>query len=165
MKLLCYPPYNSSSHSICLSVLPIQSLLPGIQTRVKLISQSSKWRCFQISSPPTCQLSCSQPEATGDLQHFLVQCSSLAYRRSVLFDYWGNITLAHPVCHNIVESMKISSQEKFTQFLLDCSVIPEVIELSDRHGKYILDVLFKMTRTYCYSLHRERLKLLNRWSC
>ena len=45
----------------------------------------------------------------------------------------------------------------FVQFILDCSCLPEVVSLCQTQGQYVLNFLFKMTRTYCHSMHRSRL--------
>ena len=118
---------------------------------------------FHKSNSPTCQLSCDMPDAPGDLQHLLVQCSALSSRRDVLFEYWDVLASTNPVCTTLVKSIKQGSEEMFVQFLLDCTVVPEVSQLTEDSRADVLSTLFKMTRTYCYSIHRERLKLLNRW--
>ena len=118
---------------------------------------------FHPSNSSQCQLACDSPESSGDLPHLLIHCSSLAYRRSVLFDYWKSLAAKNPVCSSLVSQMISASAEILIQFILDCSAIPEVASLVLIHGDQHLALLFKMTRTFCYSIHRERLKLLNRW--
>jgi hypothetical protein len=51
----------------------------------------------------------------------------------------------------------------FCQFLLDCSVLPEVIAAVQKQGEDILSHLFAITRIWVYTLHRDRLKILGRW--
>ena len=118
---------------------------------------------FHTSNLPQCQLSCDSPDAVGDLTHLLVQCSTLASRRIILFEYWEHLAASNPVCLDLIEKMKVAPPLTLTQFLIDCSVMPEVLSLIDSHGEHVLPTLFKMTRTFCYSIHRERLKHLNRW--
>ena len=60
--------------------------------------------------------------------------------------------------------MRNANATNLVQFLLDCRVIPEVAALVMEHGDAILAPLYKMTRTFCYSIHMERLKILNRWN-
>ena len=48
----------------------------------------------------------------------------------------------------------------FMQFVLDCTAIPLVNQCDSES----LNTLLKITRAYCYSIHRERLKILNRWN-
>ena len=118
---------------------------------------------FHPSNSPKCQLACDSPDSLGDLPHLLLHCSSLAYRRTVLFDYWKSLAAKNPECSSLVNSMISAAAEIQIQFILDCSAIPEVASLALIHGDQPLALLYKMTRTFCYSIHRERLKLLNRW--
>ena len=52
----------------------------------------------------------------------------------------------------------------FLSILLDCSIIPEVIASAQNEGSNVLNMLFRLTRTWVYSLHKERMKLLGRWN-
>ena len=108
---------------------------------------------FHKSNSPTCQLSCN----------LIVQCSALSSRRDVLFEYWDILASTNPVCTNLVNTIKQAPEKTFLQFLLDCTAIPEVSKLTGDCAPEVISTLFKMTRTFCYSIHRERLKLLNRW--
>ena len=136
---------------------------------IQLKMLSGRYRCdkllsnFHPSNSPKCQLSCDSPDSFGDLPHLLIHCSSLATRRSVLYEYWDSIASKHPACSLIVTNMKLAPESILVQFILDCSVIPEVATLADLHGDVVLATLFRLTRTFCYSIHRERLKILNRW--
>ena len=118
---------------------------------------------FHPSNPPTCQLSCDQPDAIGDVQHLLINCSALSPRRSILFEYWEKISSSSPIHKEIVQKIRNGPPVQLLQFLLDCSVIPDIRGLADIHGEDFLAPLFKMSRTFCYSIHRTRLKLLNKW--
>jgi hypothetical protein len=53
-------------------------------------------------------------------------------------------------------------QELWIQFVLDCSLFPSVIAAAQKEPA-VLQLLFRATRIWCYSLHRTRLKLLGRW--
>ena len=57
-----------------------------------------------------------------------------------------------------------TSPEQAVQFLLDCTVLPEVISLTQVHGQFVHDSLLYLTRTYCFSLHKMRLKFLGKWN-
>lgn len=110
-----------------------------------------------------CQLHPEQP-AVGDLEHHLVLCPSLEDRRTLLFQYWDSLTSNSAPCREIITRMKSANLSMFMQFILDCSVFPEVISATQKHGGIIFRILFKATRTYCYSMYRERLKRLDKWS-
>ena len=62
-----------------------------------------------------------------------------------------------------MNKMKTTTNEEFLQFVLDCSSLPEVIAAAQIHGMELYNILYKATRTYCYSLYRARLKLLSQW--
>ena len=117
---------------------------------------------FATGNSQFCQLH-PETETVGDLMHHLVLCPALATRRSLILEYWDNISYATPICYNILQQMKTTDPETFLQFLLDCSVLPVVIEAAQQHGEQIYNILFKATRTFCYSLYRARLKLLDQW--
>ena len=110
-----------------------------------------------------CQLHPEQP-AVGDLEHHLVLCPSLEDRRTLLFQYWDSLTSYSAPCREIIPKMNAANLSTFMQFILFCSVFPEVISATQQHGGIILRILFKATRTYCYSMYRERLKKLDKWS-
>ena len=89
-------------------------------------------------------------------------CPKLQERRALLIEYMEGVLSKSLVCQNIFESILKSSEEQQVQFFLDCSVIPEVIKAAQMNNS-ILTLLFRATRTWCYSLHRTRLKMLGRW--
>ena len=122
----------------------------------KLLSHFSK------ANSIFCQLHPEQP-MVGDLEHHLVLCPALEERRSLLFEYWDSLTSCSTPCRDIITNIKSSPLKIFIQFILDCSVLPQVISATQKHGDVILNTLFKATRTYCYSMYRERLKRLDRW--
>ena len=47
----------------------------------------------------------------------------------------------------------------FIQFMIDCSVIPEIISLAQTFDDDILYDLLKISLTWWHSLHRERMKM------
>ena len=110
-----------------------------------------------------CQLH-PEDKVVGDLDHHLALCPVLDDRREVLFVYWDFLVSSNTPCKNIIASVRASSTEVFMQFILDCSVHPEVISAVQEHGDVIHELLFKATRTFCYSMYREHLKRLERWS-
>ena len=62
------------------------------------------------------------------------------------------------ICKNAKDDPKL-----WLQYVLDCSALPSIIAASQQDNS-VLPLMFKATRTYCYSLHRTRLKLFGRWS-
>ena len=41
--------------------------------------------------------------------------------------------------------------------------MPEIVDLYQKHGMAVLDIVFHMTRTYAYGLHRKQLILRGKW--
>ena len=117
-------------------------------------------RHFSTEHSGLCELCGLEAE---DIVHLLVpRCPKLLERRSLLIEYTEGALRESQVCLNIFKNILESSQEQQVQFFLDCSVIPEVIQAAQTDNS-ILTLLFRTTRTWCYSLHRTRLKILGRW--
>ena len=91
-----------------------------------------------------------------DLEQILVpRCYALKDKKAVLLEYATTILkhsqLATEIFNNVLDS---DDETLLVQFILDCSVLPPVITAAQQD---------KVTRTWCYTMHRTRLKLLNRW--
>ena len=99
-----------------------------------------------------------------NIVHLLVpRCPVLHDRKQPLVEF-AQSTLKHsPVATSIFNEIITSDETTLVQFLLDCSVLPSVITAAQNDSN-ILTYLYKATRTWCYTMHRARLKLLNRWS-
>ena len=54
-------------------------------------------------------------------------------------------------------------QKDTVQLILDPSVLPDVINMKQIFGPQILKEIFSFSRNWCYTIHRERLKLQGRW--
>ena len=118
-------------------------------------------RHFSPSNSGECELCGHHLE---DLPHFLVpRCPQLQERRTSLLTYWFYILEQSDNCSFIVHEILESEDDNLlVQFVLDCSVLPQVI-LASQDNPNVLPLLFKITRTWVYSLHRTRLKLMNIW--
>ena len=96
--------------------------------------------------------------------HKLVLCPVLAPQREQLFEFWDKLSAASPVCSRILLNAKTTNAADFLQFLLDCSAVPQVIEAASEHGTGVYEILFKATRTFCYTIHRAKRQILDQWS-
>ena len=117
---------------------------------------------FNKANSKFCQLH-PDDAVVGDLVHLLVHCPVLAERRAAIFDYWDTLAADSPPCLEILQLAKSGPTTTFMQFILDCSVMPQVILAKQIHGDSVHNILFKASRTYCYSIYRERLKRLGQW--
>ena len=101
-----------------------------------------------------------------DLPHLPVpRCSQLLGHARILIQYMRNLLKSSDQCLRILEKIIMDSkddQELWVQFVLDCSVLRIVIAAAQKDSA-LLGYLFSATRTYVYSLHKTRLKLLGRW--
>ena len=100
-----------------------------------------------------------------DLSHLLIpRCPLLLERKEFLIEYALSILSSSTVCHKMFSNiLDNGNEEEQMQLFLDCSVIPCVIS-ANQDDNNVIPLLFRVTRTWCYSLHRTRLKLLNRWT-
>ena len=154
-----HPLWLTASSSPTKVVMAIQQarLLSG---RYRLESLTSHW----TNSSGHCRLS-PVCETSEDIIHFLKFCSALDQSRRNLFSFTEAYCASHPVITNIIQTYCTNSTEgrRFCQFILDCSVLPEVVVAVQNYGTIIHTHLFNISRIWCYTLHRERLKLLGRW--
>ena len=97
-----------------------------------------------------------------DIPHLIIpKCPKLADRTQLLLKYakdsLANCSTAAAIFDNIIHG---EDDELKVQFMLDPSVIPEII-LAAQENKNLLGKLFKVSTTWCYSLVRTRRKLLD----
>ena len=105
--------------------------------------------------------SCHGNMVHEDLEHILVHCGSLQECRDGLMDF--TTKFSHNLTPSVTQIVQKFINPISPQFLLDCSCLPEVVMAVQQQGDQVLRHLFRITRTWCYSLHRSRLKLLGRW--
>ena len=114
-----------------------------------------------ICSLPSCRLA----PTPGTLPHILTECQDLMPARIRVFTLWSEFLKDNLHLLPVVKKYCVDCHPtSHLQFLLNCTVLPEVISLSQIHGKTVHDSLLYLTRTYCYSMHKARLKLLGKWN-
>ena len=141
--------------------------------KVQLIMISGRYRTEALAShwSPSGSKNCQTPQCIGlgkveDLRHILAECESLDATRNRLSDFTGKYSdkIDVPEIRRIIETYCSSQHPDFCQFLVDCSVLPVVIRAAQEFGsKLVHEHLFRITRTWCYCLHRDRLRILGRW--
>ena len=104
---------------------------------------------------------CPQFKIPGTLEHLLVSCEALTTKREDLFHYWNKQTEDIPEVRDLLHSQRSSKTTQFVQFLIDPTVLPEVIS-GVQHNRFMLEDILQLTRTYCYGIHRKRQILLGR---
>ena len=109
--------------------------------------------------------SCADKQIKEDIQHLLTSCPSLNHSRRTLVSHFREYSRRQPNLAEIINSFLTSPDRDYcVQFLLDCSTIPSVILLRQAEGLHAVGQLFYLTRTWCYTLHRDRLRQLGRWN-
>ena len=112
-------------------------------------------RHWSPSRNGTCPVpSCHEFET---IEHLLICCPYYEHTRERIRKLW--LSTPNPFIHQIVVQALTGPVSDLLQFLLDASVTPSVITLSQVMGMDILRCIFHLTRTWCYALHRERLKM------
>ena len=123
-------------------------------------------------SLPSCRLS----PVVGSLPHILIDCPDLQPARERVFSLWADYLEDKPDLIPIVRKYSTETgrhpiipllpcgRPQYIQFLLDCSVLPDVICARQLHGQGVLDSLFYLTRTLCFAVHKARFKLLGKWN-
>ena len=108
---------------------------------------------------------CADQERIDDLEHILTDCKALQQTRLTLHMFTEKYCLKiPPEVSSLLSIYCTPSHPLFVHFVLDCSTLPCVIQtIQQKKGADVLFHLFHVTRTWCYSLHRERLKVLGRW--
>ena len=137
----------------------IQALM--ISGRYRTEQLSSHWAEDKSSFCKT--PSCKDRNIIEDLDHILTTCESLEPTRRRLLAFTADYCQSLPFLQPITSVLHTPSSPAFCQFLIDCSVLPTVIAATQLLGQEVLHHLFRITRTWCYSLHRDRLKILGRW--
>ena len=138
----------------------VQALFLSGRYRTELLSR------YWSSNPEGFCLcpSCDGHQVKEDIEHILLYCPSLSPSRQRLYNFTSSYARSVPAICETILTLSRPTHPLFSQFLLDCSVIPCVISLVQQLGDDVLHHMFKISRTWCYSLHRERLRILGRWT-
>ena len=95
----------------------------------------------------------------GDLEHYLTSCLSLRNKREYLFHWWLCSSSDSPYLYKLFQDKMRSECQIFVKFVIDASSDPDVILLVQQQLTD-LKAIFHLTHTFCYSIHKIRLKLL-----
>ena len=98
--------------------------------------------------------SCVSLQVPGNIQHILQDCIALDDTRAKMLVYIQDCLYKFPHISHVLKEYADPHSSDFIQFILDCSSLPLVIQSYQTQGKYILNTLFKITRTFCFSMHR-----------
>ena len=109
------------------------------------------------------QNSCKNLKIVEDIRHVLLTCSALECTRRRLANQTLEVLVSNPIFKPIVDAYLFGSDDDLRlHFLVDCSTLPMIISAYQMFGDIVHKFMFKISRNWCRSLHRQRLKLLGR---
>ena len=150
-----YQTCGNNSYELCKSIVQLR-MISGRYRTDKLV------RHFSPESDGNCSL--CQDNTPGSIEHLLTQCAALSDTRRQLLEKLDSYNISETSKSLIITSINSTNTEEVVQFLLDCSVNAQVISETQLSGPGILEELFRFTRSWCYAVHRSRLKLQGRWT-
>ena len=125
------------------------------QSLIKHWNKNIKGNCLLS---PQCHNTCE------DIPHILQHCPALSSARERLLDFTVKYCSDLPaLLKELILRLCRPSNALFSNFLLDCSSLPDVISCVQTLGSKSLESFFDVTRMWIYVLHRERLRRLGRW--
>ena len=159
MSLTCPHPLWRTAAASPTKVLMATQQARFLSGRYRTEALCSNW---SQNSNGHCKLS-SDCQTLEDTRHILQTCSALAATREKLMKFTSSYCKSHSMVASLLQQYCDPECRLFCQFIIDCSVLPEVIASVQNHGELILEHLFNVTRIWIYTLHRDRLKMLGRW--
>ena len=107
---------------------------------------------------PTCR------ETPETLEHLLISCPYYYTTRVTLVKLWTQEP--RPVLQTLLLTLLAGPASQLLEFILDPAAHPQTIHLCQtfNHDQDILKIFCHLTRTWCFSIHKERLKLLKMWN-
>ena len=117
---------------------------------------------FGKNSTPKCAL-CKE-DSEGSIEHLLVLCQTLKECRLSQFKMLNEVSNISDLSKNIILDTYKKSVHDFVQLLLDPSTMPQLILNKQKSGENttLFEVL-KFSRTWCFNIHVNRMKILGRW--
>ena len=120
-----HPILSTAGHSYDTNKMIVQLRMLSGRYRV-----GSLLRHFSSSISGICELCGLELE---DIEHLLLpRCPALQERRQLLLDYFTSVLAQSPICSSIFKCIEERGNSHWVQFVLDCSVIPEVISAAQK---------------------------------
>ena len=98
----------------------------------------------------------------GSIEHLLLKCPALEETRRYLLEDLNKRKYSSANTNLVIKTC-FQKEEMTLQLLLDSSVLPQVISFVQTDGPQLLNELFHFSRAWCYTIHKNRLKLQGRW--
>ena len=95
-------------------------------------------------------------------EHILLQCRAYTDSRDRMKRMWLEST--NTTVHQLVLTAFNSPPTTLMQYIVDPSTIPSVISATQLYGDEIMDKMLHLARTWCYVIHRDRMRRIMRWN-
>ena len=123
---------------------------------VKILHDLETWKLFHPASDLITIISVFRE---------CLECLDLQPAKQRVLSLWADHMQEKPdIIPVIMKYTTNCDSSVLMQFLLDCTVLPDVRDLKQLKGDWVYDSLLYLTRTFCFSVHKSRLKLLGKWS-
>ena len=99
----------------------------------------------------------------GTIEHFLLSggCPALVDARLSMIAFFQAYMVPRPYLFPLFQTLWGGDDDSLTmQLLLDCSVIPQVIKLSQESENPVIKDIFYLTRCYVFKIYVTRRRLL-----
>ena len=128
--------------------------------RARVESLTKHWD--MLNKEGTCSLCRHLNPTPGTIEHLLLSggCPVLADTRLSLLSFFQAFLVSRSYLFPIFQDCWEVTDSLTMQFLLDCSVIPSVIQLSRVSSDPVLSDLFYMTRTFVFKIFVTRRRLI-----
>ena len=93
----------------------------------------------------------------GTVESLLTSCHSLTPTRVAALEHTRQVMMSDSVLQQLVH--QCLSQDA-VQFWLDCSTMALVISAVQQHGQGLLSTLLRLTRNFCFVIHKAREDML-----
>ena len=114
------------------------------------------WNRAGLCLLPTCF-----PSSEGSLEHILLHCPALDSARKKVYSLYHKVSLESTDLSTIIYKIFLSGDQLLLmQLILDCTSLPEVIQTAKTGVTHTRDRLLYLGRSWCYSIHRERMNKL-----
>ena len=96
------------------------------------------------------------------LDHFVLFCDALTPARTNVLNFWQFYSCKDDHLYNLLIKKLSASTQVLMQFIIDPSVDSDVIK-GVQNNLIKLEDIYRLTRTWCYAVHRKKLQLTGRF--
>ena len=124
---------------------PFETNKSGAVSKLLSGRYPTDWLCrkWTKTNPDGFCVLCPGLDLPGDVEHLLVRCQALEGKRDDIYNHWKSQTKDKAHLQSLLNTMLTKSPNDFIQFLLDPSVVPEVVN-GCQNDLFTLDAVFHL---------------------